>query len=97
MKRNKQKKGEVDTSSFNSQQNEVLKTVYRIAAKRDQPAGMPIRKIKIIELLNMAPKRLQAICKSLTDNQMAVVDESSISLTDFGKKHVEVFLKKDKK
>ena len=88
-----EKKCDQAQKDVHSQRNQLLETIYNIAKKVDKTAGMPVRKIKVIETLNMPPLVLTQLCQFLAKDEMIEESTEGISLTDFGSKYVEIFIK----
>jgi len=78
---------------FSSKRKEVLKKIYTTSKKTGKIAGMPVRVLLLVEKMNMMPKDLKKILTSLEKEKLIHAERDSVSITDFGKDYIEIFMK----
>ena len=92
---NKGKKEREFEKSFDFKKYKVMEIIYKISQKAGEISGMPVRKIAILEKTNLSPKQLKDLYTKMVKDDLVTDQGESLTLTDFGGKYFEVFLKKD--
>ena len=73
----------------------ILHHLWRIASKRGDPVGMPIRKIKLMELCHVDAIKFSTLARKLDKEGIIQRNQDSISLTDYGKQYYEFKVKSE--
>lgn len=71
----------------------ILHHLWRIASKVGDPVGMPIRKIKLMELCQVDAIKFATLIRKLSDEGIIHRDQDSIQFTDYGKQYYEFKVK----
>ena len=71
----------------------ILHHLWRIASKLGDPVGMPIRKIKLMELCQVDAIKFATLTRKLSNEGIIHRDQDSIQLTDYGKQYYEFKVK----
>jgi predicted transcriptional regulator len=83
--------------TFDFKKYQILETIYKISKKTGKIAGMPVVKIAILERTNLSPKQFKELYQTMVKDELVTDQSSSLTLTDFGAKFFEIFVKKNKK
>jgi len=83
--------------TFDFKKYKVLETIYNISKKTGDIAGMPVRKIAILEHTDLSPKQLKELYDNMVGDDLVTDQGESLTLTDFGAKFFEIFARKNKR
>jgi len=92
---NGKKKREFE-NTFDFKKFKIIETIYNISKTTGQISGMPVNKIAILEKTNLSPKQLKELYSTMVKDELVTDQGAALTLTDFGAKYFEVFLKKKK-
>lgn len=83
--------------TFDFKKFKVLETIYKVAKKTGDVAGMPVRKIAILEKTDLSPKQLRELYVVMARDELVTNQGEGLTLTEFGAKFYEIFAKKNKR
>jgi len=92
---NGKKKREFE-KTFDFKKFKIIETIYNISKTAGEISGMPVTKIAILEKTDLSPKQLRELYSTMVKDDLVTDQGTSLTLTDFGAKYFEVFLKKKK-
>ena len=73
----------------------ILHHLWRIASTTGDPVGMPIRKIKLMEVCKVDAIQFSSLVRKLSNEGIIHRDQNSIQFTDYGKNYYEFKIKPD--
>ena len=71
----------------------ILHHLWRIASKLGAPVGMPVRKIKLMELCQIDAIKFATLTRKLSDEGIVHKNQDSIQFTDYGIQYYEFKVK----
>ncbi len=71
----------------------ILHELWKIAGKTDQIVGMPVRKLRLMEICNIRASDFEVIVTQLTQAGILTDNMDSIEFTEYGKQYYEFTLK----
>ena len=73
----------------------ILHHLWRIASKLGEPVGMPVRKIKLMELCQVDAIKFASLIRKLDTEGIIHRNQDSIQFTDYGKNYYQFKVKPD--
>jgi hypothetical protein len=71
----------------------ILHHLWRIASTTGDPVGMPVRKIKLMEVCHIDAIQFSSLIRKLSNEGIIHSAQDVINLTDYGKQHYEFKVK----
>ena len=71
----------------------ILHHLWRIASKLGAPVGMPVRKIKLMELCQIDAIKFATLTRKLANEGIVHKNQDSIQFTDYGIQYYEFKVK----
>lgn len=73
----------------------ILHHLWRIASKLGNPVGMPVRKIKLMELCHVDAIKFSSLIRKLDQEGIIHRDQNSIQFTEYGQQYYNFKVKPD--
>jgi hypothetical protein len=71
----------------------ILHHLWRIASKLGEPVGMPVRKIKLMELCEIDAIKFSTLTRKLSGEGIIHKNQDSIQFTEYGKQYYQFKVK----
>lgn len=79
-----------------AKRKQILHHLWRLASKSgDDPVGMPIRKIKLMELCKVDAIEFSNLIRKLSNENIVHLNQDSIQLTTYGQQYYEFKVKNE--